>query len=110
MWLFVLCYLSLGLALAAGMMAVPALRLSMKMVARRLGMPLNYARTLWLVGTIVAWPVGLYVLSTGRLVLPVKEYAPTPSPSTLKSAKTMLRGYAVPERSESKRRVLDRLG
>lgn len=76
MSLFVLSYLCFGVALAAGTMAVPVLRLGMKTVATRLGMPLNYARTLWFIGTIITWPVGLYVLSTGRLVLPTKEHAP----------------------------------
>ncbi len=66
---FVLLYIGFGTALAGGTLAVPALCRPMATVATRLGISLSYARTLWTIGTIIAWPVGLYVLATGRLVL-----------------------------------------
>ena len=50
-----LSYLCLGAAIAAGMMMVPSLRFEVTKIASRMGMSPNYARTLWLIGTIVAW-------------------------------------------------------
>ncbi|MGI9486633.1 MAG: hypothetical protein ACR2RF_12285 [Geminicoccaceae bacterium] len=39
-------------------------------MATRAGMDVGYGRVVWFGGTIMAWPIGLYVLATGRLVLP----------------------------------------
>lgn len=88
MW-FVLLYIGFGVALAAGTMAFPVLRKRMEIVASRLDMKLSYARALWVTGTIIAWPVGLYVLSTGRLVLPTKVHASVSDLSAVKSTQPM---------------------
>ncbi|MGI9452776.1 MAG: hypothetical protein ACR2QH_19375 [Geminicoccaceae bacterium] len=92
----VLSYLCLGAAIAAGMMAVRSLRLGITKVADRMGMPLSYARILWFFGTIIAWPIGLYVLATGRLVFPTREHAPNSDPSIDKPAKSRARDGITP--------------
>lgn len=79
--LLTLSYFCLGAAIAVGMMLVPSLSLRIRTVACRMGIQLHYARSLWIIGTIVAWPVGLYVLLTGRLVLPTKGLALMTDPS-----------------------------
>ncbi len=38
-------------------------------MAARAGLGVGYGRAAWFGGTIMAWPVGLYVLASGRLVL-----------------------------------------
>jgi hypothetical protein len=84
-------------------MAVPALRRSMLRVAARLEMPPGYARALWIIGTIVAWPAGLYVLLTGRLVLPGSE----PEPRIARPADTSEQA-APGERATQSRSLSDR--
>ena len=71
---FVLFYLLFGTTLAAGTIALPACRRHIRTVAGRLGMSLRYASLLWISGAVIAWPAGLYVLSTGRLLPPARGH------------------------------------
>ena len=36
-------------------------------------MKITYGRAVWFGGTVIAWPIGLYVLATGRLFLVEKN-------------------------------------
>jgi len=38
-------------------------------MAGRMGMSSRYGRQIWLIGTTLAWPIGLFVLATGKLLL-----------------------------------------
>jgi hypothetical protein len=83
--LFVFLYFCVGAALAAGAVAVPVLRRTMLRVAARLEIQDSYALVLWIIGTTVAWPIGLYVFGTGKLVLANGEDEPVSSSSKTRS-------------------------
>lgn len=68
LFLFIL-YVGIGAGLAITTLGLAGLRQGIDRVADQLGMCRLYARLVWLGGTIVAWPIGLFVLITGRLVL-----------------------------------------
>lgn len=69
MLLVLLLHACVGFGLAILMLCVPGCRRQIDRVAGNISMDIGYARIVWLGGTIVAWPVGLYVLASGRLVL-----------------------------------------
>lgn len=62
-------YVGVGAGLAVIGLCVPSLGRRIDNMAARAGMEIGYGRAVWLGGTTFAWPVGLYVLATGRLVL-----------------------------------------
>lgn len=64
-----LLYLGIGSGFAIATLAWRPMRRTIDRIGRRLGMSAIYARGIWAMSTIVAWPVGLYVRSTGRLFL-----------------------------------------
>ncbi|MGI9416521.1 MAG: hypothetical protein ACR2RA_01655 [Geminicoccaceae bacterium] len=65
----IVLYACVGAGLAATALGIAGLRQTIDHLAERLGFSPVYARLIWLGGTIVAWPIGLVVLTTGRLVL-----------------------------------------
>lgn len=69
MLLVFLLHASVGLGLAITTLCIPGCRRHIDRTARKTGMGVGYARVVWLGGTIIAWPIGLYVLASGRLVL-----------------------------------------
>lgn len=62
-------YVGVGAGLAFIGLCVPSFGRRIDRMAARMGMDVGYGRAVWLGGTILAWPIGLYVLATGRLVL-----------------------------------------
>ncbi|MEZ5932485.1 MAG: hypothetical protein R3F54_11110 [Alphaproteobacteria bacterium] len=68
-----LLYLGLGAGLGIVTLCIPALRRKMMGVAAALGMSSGYAQAVWLGGTLIAWPIGLYVFAAGRLLLVAPE-------------------------------------
>ena len=64
-----LTYAGIGASLAIIGLCVPNYGRRIDRIAARAGMNVGYCRAVWFGGTIVAWPIGLYVLATGRLVL-----------------------------------------
>lgn len=64
-----LIYGCIGLGLATASLAIAKPRRTIDLIAERHGMGNRYAYAIWLLSTIVAWPIGLYVLTTGRLLL-----------------------------------------
>ena len=85
MLLGLIFYGCIGLGLAIASLAIPKLRRTIDLMAERYGMGGGYAYAIWLVSTIVAWPIGLYVLTTGRLLLVHSQSKDLPSstPSTV---------------------------
>jgi len=67
--LILLIYAGIGAGLALMTLSAPRLRQGIDRQASRVGMSIAYGRLVWLYGTFIAWPIGLYVLATGRLVL-----------------------------------------
>lgn len=67
--LILLFYVAIGACLGTTALGIPASRRSIVEIAGRHGMSRRCAGASWLGGTLIAWPVGLYVLATGRLVL-----------------------------------------
>lgn len=103
MHVLVLTYLCFGAALAVGTLAIPVLRHGMARVASRLGMPMIYARTLWLIATTIAWPVGFYVFATGRLVLPTKESLTVGGSPMARPTESVPHDYSVLQRTDPER-------
>lgn len=64
-----LLYLGIGSGFAIGTLAWPPMRRTIDRTGVRLGMGAICARGIWAMSTIIAWPVGLYVRATGRLLL-----------------------------------------
>jgi hypothetical protein len=64
---FLALYGCVGVGLAIASLAVPASRRTIWRLAKQTDMNSSYAHTIWLVGTCLAWPIGIYVLLTGRL-------------------------------------------
>ncbi|MEM8948172.1 MAG: hypothetical protein AAGA21_03685 [Pseudomonadota bacterium] len=71
--LVLLTYIGLGVGLASIGLCIPDLSRKIDESAACLGMKIDYGRAVWLFGTVIAWPVGLYVLVTGRLILVEKD-------------------------------------
>lgn len=67
--LALLLYAGIGAGLALMTLCAPGFRRRIDHLADRVGMSIGYGRLVWFGGTFIAWPVGLYVLATGRLVL-----------------------------------------
>lgn len=62
-------YISIGISLAVVTLLTPGLCRHIDRLAERAGMSTTYSRTVWLCGTMVAWPVGLAVFASGSLFL-----------------------------------------
>lgn len=62
-------YLAIGAGLATLTLRHPSFGQLIDRTGWRVGLDYRHARCLWLLGTAVTWPIGLFVLATGRLVL-----------------------------------------
>lgn len=67
--LILLLYVGIGAGLGGTAILIPRTRRAICHLANTAGMHRNYAQAVWFSGTLIAWPIGLYVLATGRLVL-----------------------------------------
>lgn len=91
-------YGCVGLGLAIMPIAVASTRRTIRRVASQAGMNSGYAHVVWLIGTCLAWPIGLFVLSTGRLL------CVGPAPGRLVYSETLsVEKTAAPLRSCKKR-------
>lgn len=63
-----LLYAGIGVGLSTVTLTATSFRRRIDRMARNVGMDAGYGRLVWAAGTTIAWPVGLYVLITGRLV------------------------------------------
>lgn len=67
--MIVLCiYIGVGLGLAIAGLYAPNFVRGIDQLGARTGLSAGYGRAVWFGGTLFAWPIGLYVLITGRLV------------------------------------------
>lgn len=64
-----LLYIGVGASLGVVTTLLPGARRRICHMAARARIPVVYALAVWLGGTTIAWPIGLYVLATGRLIL-----------------------------------------
>ena len=64
-----LTYVGVGAGLAIMGLCVPSFGRVIDRMATRAGMDVGYGRVVWFGGTMMAWPIGLFVLATGRLLL-----------------------------------------
>ena len=62
-------YLMIGASLAAFTLQTRRFRQQVDKMALEAGMRRRYGRQIWALGTIICWPVGLFVSVTGRPLL-----------------------------------------
>ncbi len=62
-------YVGIGVGLAAIGLCVPSFGRRIDRMATRTGVNVGYGRAVWFCGTVFFWPIGVFVLATGRLVL-----------------------------------------
>ena len=65
----VLLYVGIGAGLAVLTLGDQAFRRGIDRMANQHGMSRDYGRAVWLGGTVVFWPIGLYSLVIGRLAM-----------------------------------------
>ncbi|MEM7042443.1 MAG: hypothetical protein AAF543_06510 [Pseudomonadota bacterium] len=66
MTIFLALYIGTGFGLAIMALSVRDFRQCIDLVAARMDMTRGYRLLVWFGGTIIVWPIGLYVLSTDR--------------------------------------------
>ncbi len=62
-------YVGIGVGLAVIGLCIPSFGRRIDRMAAQSGMNAGYGRVVWFCGTVIAWPIGVFVLATGRLVL-----------------------------------------
>ncbi len=87
-------YSCIGLGLAIASLAVPSARRTIHNMAEQANMTLSYAHAIWFVGTFLVWPIGLNVLSTGRLLLIGYASQQTASGETLSAEESAARSVS----------------
>lgn len=87
MLLTVLLYAGIGASLGIATLSFSGPRQRVDRLADRVGMTTGYARSVWLGGTFIAWPIGLFVLATDRLILVDAERRSTAVDSAKKNSK-----------------------
>jgi hypothetical protein len=83
-------YVGTGFGIALASLLLPLFRRHLLALGDRLGMSGAYAQTIWCVGTVLFWPVGLHAWWTGR-ILPWSDDTPPPvSPAQIERALTAM--------------------
>ncbi len=79
-------YAGVGIGIAVATVAFQPVCQAIERIGARVGMTPGYARLVWITGTVLAWPVGLYARMTGKLVLAPHGDADRPAHPSLDAA------------------------